>query len=152
EGQARLEVAADGADVLPVAVEQVRLHLSALEEVRKNLHDQVLGGVSRKQVDQELTAEQVDPHVRQVLPVTLDALLSQRLGGRPQELESIRRGLFDDLDDPPDIIDANNADRRSLVDRDRSDRDRQVRLAADVGRQQVAKVHAVQLVAGQHQD
>mmetsp|Transcript_5893 Transcript_5893/g.23872 ORF Transcript_5893/g.23872 Transcript_5893/m.23872 type:complete len:664 (-) Transcript_5893:98-2089(-) len=151
--QVRLEKRLDRPDVLPVVVEQVRLHL---EPVRGSLGNDlaaevvVLGVILVQEVHERVLLEHVDAHGGNVRVRRRGFGVQAEHGGvHLHRLEGVARGLLGKLDDAAGVVDLHQAEVRGalIVHGQAADGDVRVHLPVAVDKRHV--VHAVQVVAGE---
>ena len=145
-------VAADRAEVLPVPVEQVGAHGLRLVVPREHLLAEVgRQRLGREQLVQHLRLEQVDAHVGEVVPaVARDPAALDPVGGRVVRLALLGRLRL--LHEPGDAalrVHAQQPEPGGVPLGHRDGGDGHVGPEAAVRLDELAEVHAVQLVAGQ---
>src|SRR5262249_13489310 len=160
QGQVCFVVRLYGAHVLPVAVEQKRLHLMRLDASWEDLLAEV-GGRGRRvqEMDHRLAGEEIDAHAGEKLPGTPHSgrCAPGRVDGGPPGLDPLdgrapglqlfaRLRFLDKAGDATGVVEPDDAELGGLIGRDRQYADGDVGLALAVRLQQVAVVHAVKLI------
>jgi hypothetical protein len=143
----------DRPDVRPVAAIEVRVHVVRRERRGDHLAAEVDGAGRAQDVDEHVAVEDVDAHRRD----------ERRIGRRPRDLRALGyarpdlqqpialRLLLERLD-PSGLVEAEDPHRRGILDADRLRRDRDLRLRLVVVIDQIAEVHAIQMIAGEDEE
>ena len=147
----RLVERPDAADVSPVAVKEVGLHLAAFDARGNHVLTEV-AHVVVEAIAEEVLAENVDPHRRQIGTVLGHVALRQQ--GR-RDLHSFpglgRLGFLAKLADASRVVDPHRAEVGDLALRARQHTDRDVGLILEMVAQHLPVVHAVHMIAGEDQ-
>jgi hypothetical protein len=144
QGEVRLEVRADRADVLPVAAVDVRLHAHARHRVRDDVPAEVDELWVRQRLLQHLALEDVDAHRREV------ALLAA--GQRRHQAGQAARGrLLVEVNDAARVVHLEDAEGGGLILGHRNHGDGRVGAALPVRLHHLPVVHVVELVAREDQ-
>src|SRR5262245_23494070 len=128
----------DGADILPIAVENVGLHAMAVDAAREDLLTEV-GGQRRliEQVEKRLAREKVNSHARQIAPAFgVDTAVDHKLIQRDNRLKLLGRlRLFDETDDAAGVVESGNAEMGGVFGADGKDRNGDIGVILTVGLQ-----------------
>ncbi len=151
EHQVRIEEGANGADVFPVALEDVGHDGALVDEPRDDVLAEVNFRVIGESVDEGLAVEDVDAH-RGLIQIGVGGLaeLAEQRGRDPQLVEHGGvLGFLDEFDDFPLGIGVHDAEARRVGARDGEGGERHLGLGLDVLREKFAVVHAVELIAAE---
>ena len=138
--QVRLIKTADGPDILEIAVEHIGEQTPGPDERREDPVAKIIRLGLKKLFFEDRTIEQIDSHRSEVLAIS-----------GLESLEGVDGRLFGESRDFFRRIDFENAVARSIFATHRRGRDRHLRAARLVLRDNVAKIHPVELIPTEHE-
>ena len=144
----------DRSDIFPIIIKDIALQLVATLEGLRNdfLAEILITRIGIEQVEQGVSAEDVNPHRRQVRTLLGRIRTETKSAGVDRHLKQrITLGLFAELLDVSIIIRAHQAERLGLFRVHRKGCNGEVSTSAAVMFNEQAVIHPVQLVTGQDQ-
>jgi hypothetical protein len=144
----------DRANVFPVPVKHVDVDMSGVDRLGEDLLAKVLVTGVHHQIDEQIAVEQVDPHVGQAIAsVGRHASTLEPLGFQANRLQQLFRLWFlDESGHASRRVRTHNPQSAGRAAGDGKAADGYIGLGVEMRLEQLAVIHAVQLVAGQDQD
>ena len=154
QGEVCLVIRFDRAKVFPVTVEQVGLDVPRCQAAREHFLAEIRRQrLFRQDINKHLPLEQINAHAGQILAAF-------RLNAEP--VNPFRRGadggqllgrfrFLDEANYPAGIVQSHDAESGCLIFRHRQDGDGNIGVGFAVRLDQISKIHAIELVAGEDQ-